>query len=342
MEYAVKTLQQAIKHFSDPENCRKFMVFMRWPDGVPRCPYCDSTKLTWMPNANQYRCYGQHKKQKFSLKVGTVFEDSPIGLDKWLPAAWLLCNSKNGISSYEVARALGVTQKTAWFMMHRIRLAMVAKSFVKLGGSNGGPVEVDEAFIGGAPGNKHYKVREAGKFIKGPDGLTMRNPEYKSKAGRGSDKIPVFGMLDRETRQVRAHIIPEVKREILMDAILASVEKRSTIYSDELVGYKSLKTLGFVHEAVNHLDEYVRGQVHTNGIENFWALLKRGLKGTYVSVEPFHLDRYIQEQVFRYNNRATKDNPLDDSDRFMLAMSQIVGKRLTYAELTGKVEETPF
>lgn len=162
MEYAVKTLQQAIVHFSDSENCRKFMVFVRWPDGEPKCPYCGATKLTWMAKANQYRCYGEHPKQKFSLRVGTVFEDSPIGLDKWIPAAWLLANCKNGISSYEIARALGVTQKTAWFMMHRIRLAMVNKSFMKMGGSDGGPVEVDEAYIGGAPANKHLSIRKQG------------------------------------------------------------------------------------------------------------------------------------------------------------------------------------
>ena len=120
MEDQIKTLQQAIQHFADRENCRKFMVFVRWPDGTPKCPYCGATKLTWMANANVYRCYGDHKKQKFSLKVGTIFEDSPIGLDKWLPALWLLCNAKNGISSYELHRALGVTQKTAWFMLHRI------------------------------------------------------------------------------------------------------------------------------------------------------------------------------------------------------------------------------
>jgi transposase-like protein len=342
MEYSeVKTLQQAIVHFSDKENCRQFMVFMRWPDGVPHCPYCDATKLTWLAKDGRYRCYGDHKPQKFSLKVGTVFEDSAIGLEKWLPAAWLICNAKNGISSYEIARSLEVTQKTAWFMMHRIRLAMVSKSFMKMGGSDGGPVEVDEAYIGGEPKNRHKSKRNQNpKMIPHESGYMVKNPAYKSVAGRGTEKVPVFGMLDRETRQVRAQVIPDVKREVLMNAILGNVEKKSTVYSDGLRDYIPLKALEFVHETVNHVDEYVRGEVHTNGIENFWSLLKRGLKGTYVSVEPFHLDRYIAEQVFRFNNRATKDNPLEDSDRFMLAMSQIVGKRLTYAELTGKVGET--
>jgi len=338
MEYSeVKTLQQAIVHFADRENCRQFMVFMRWPDGVPRCPYCDATKLTWLAKDGRYRCYGDHKPQKFSLKVGTVFEDSAIGLEKWLPAAWLICNAKNGISSYEIARSLGVTQKTAWFMMHRIRLAMVSKSFMKLG-SDGGPVEVDEVYLGGNPKNKHKSKRDIQYAT--PDYPWASERRINLKTGRGTEKIAVFGMLDREARKVRAEIVPNVQRDVLLNAILENVQPGGKVYSDAYPVYKSLKDLEFVHEAVNHVKEYVRGEVHTNGIENFWSLLKRGLKGTYVSVEPFHLDRYIAEQVFRFNNRATKDNPLDDSDRFMLAMSQIVGKRLTYAELTGKVGET--
>lgn len=335
----IKTLQQAINHFADGENCRKFMVFMRWPDGKVKCPHCDCEKVTWLAKAKVYQCYGDHPKSKFSLKVGTVFEDSPIGLEKWLPAVWLLANSKNGISSYEVHRALGVTQKTAWFMLHRIRLAMVAKSFGKMGG--GGPVEIDEAYIGGQPKNKHLSERKHNhgkRYLEDVYGNREPNPDYVTRAiGRGSKKVPVFGMLDREAREVRAHVIPEVKRDVLMDAILSNIEKRSTIYSDGLADYRSLSKMEFVHETVNHMTEYVRGEVHTQGIENFWSLLKRSLRGTYVAVEPFHLDAYVREQVFRFNNRATKDNPLNDADRFMLAVSQIVGKRLTYKELTGKV-----
>jgi transposase-like protein len=333
---SIKTLQQAIQHFGDAENCRKFMVFVRWPDGKVKCPYCGAEKVTWLAKAKVYRCYGDHPKQKFSLKIGTVFEDSPIGLEKWLPAVWLLCNAKNGMSSYELHRALGVTQKTAWFMLHRIRLAMQAKSFLKFGGPDSGPVEVDEVYIGGHPKNRHRGMR--------PKDIAKRMEEcgvkVKSVAGKGTEKIPVFGMLDRETRQVRAHVIPQVRRDVLMNAILNNVEKQSTIYSDGEKGYKSLPAMDFVHEAVDHVREYVRGDVHTNGIENFWSPLKRGLKGTYVAVEPFHLDRYLDEQIFRFNNRATKDNPLNDADRFVLAVSQIVGRRLTYAELTGKVGET--
>jgi transposase-like protein len=322
---APKTLQQAIQFFTDSENCRRFMVEVRWPDGIVRCPICDATKLTWLAKAKVYRCYGDHSKQKFSLKTGTVFEDSPIGLDKWLPGVWLLVNAKNGISSYELHRALGVTQKTAWFMLHRIRLAMQAKSFEKMGGG-GVPVEVDETFVGGTPKNMHVARRR-----KLREGLP------------GEHKTIVMGMLDRDTRQVRAQVIPNVKRETLQTAILDEITSGATVYTDRWTGYDGLKSAEFVHETVNHMEEYVRGQVHTQGIENFWSLLKRGLKGTYVAVEPFHLSRYLDEQVFRFNNRATKENPLDDADRFMLAISQIAGKRLTYADLTGKVGETePF
>jgi hypothetical protein len=322
MDAKIKTLQQAIQHFTDPENCRRFMVFVLWPDGVVKCPHCGATKLTWMAKANVYRCYGDHKKQKFSLKTGTVFEDSPIGFDKWLPAVWLLSNCKNGISSYELSRSIGVTQKSAWFMLHRIRLAMESGSFKKMGFS-GKPVEVDETFVGSKMKNMH-----ASKKAK----LNL--------AENGDNKIAVMGMLDRYTRTVRAKVIPDVKRTTLQAEILKNIVPVGKVYTDSAYGYDGLKAAHFVHETVNHMQEYVRGNVHTQGIENFWALLKRGLNGTYVAVEPFHLDRYVTEQMFRYNNRSTKDNPLTDADRFMLAVSQISGKRLTYAELTGKVGET--
>jgi transposase-like protein len=319
-----KTLQQAIQFFTDPENCRQFMVAIRWSDGQVRCPHCDSTKVTYLETAKVYRCYGKHPRQKFSLKIGTVMEDSAIGLDKWLPVMWMMVNCKNGISSYEVARAVGVTQKSAWFMLHRIRLALKDTLVAKIDG-DGGPIEVDETFIGGRYQNMHRAKR-----LKLQNGM---------KANR---KAVVMGMLERETRQVRAKVIPDVSRETLQNEILNQIERNSTVYTDKATGYDRLKTKEFVHETVNHMEEYVRGQVHTQGIENFWSLLKRGLKGTYVAVEPFHLDRYVDEQVFRYNNRATKRSPLDDADRFIIALSQIAGKRLTYAELTGKVGETAF
>jgi transposase-like protein len=263
-------------------------------------------------------CYKQ-----FSVKTQSVMEDSPIALDKWLTALWLVVNCKNGISSYEIMRHVGVTQKSAWFLLHRIRLALRQGSWEKIDGG-GGPIEVDETFIGGKYQNMHRSRRNGlGNGLK---------------ADRG--KAVVMGMLEREARRVRAKVIPDVTRETLQNEILNQISPKSTVYTDKATGYDRLKTQDFVHDTVNHMQEYVRGEVHTQGIENFWSLLKRGLKGTYVAVEPFHLDRYVDEQVFRYNNRATKDNPLNDADRFLLAVSQLAGKRITYAELTGKVGET--
>jgi transposase-like protein len=324
---APKTLQQAIQFFSEFDNCREFMVAVRWPDGIVRCPKCGSDKVIYLQNAKVYKCAANHPKQKFSLKVDTVFEDSPISLEKWLPAVWMMISCKNGVSSYELHRALGVTQKSAWFMLHRIRTAMKAGGFGaqhKLGGNDAGPVEIDETFIGGKLKNMHkeQKVR------------------YEKRGGSHGKTI-VMGLLDRELRQVRAKVVPNVKRETLQREVLHEVKFGSKVYTDEWIGYDNLHHK-FVHDVVNHAERYVDGQVHTNGIENFWSLLKRTLSGTYIAVEPYHLERYIDEQVFRFNNRATKGNPLNDSDRFILAISQIVGKRLTFAELTGKVGETSF
>jgi transposase-like protein len=291
-----KTLQEAIQFFTDFDNCREFMIAVRWLDGKVRCPACGSEKITYLANARLYKCNEKHPKQKFSLKVGTVFEDSPIALEKWLPAVWMLCNDKNGVSSYEISRALGVTQKSAWFMLHRIRLAMQSGSFMKFGG--GSEVEVDETFIGGKPENRH-KDRK------------LRLNQIRSLRVRGDvwpGKTAVQGILDREQRKVRAFVVPNVRRNTLQTAILEQVEHGSKVYTDQAQAYAGLVDK-FAHEVVNHMEEYVHGQVHTNGLENFWSLLKRGLNGTYVAVEPYHLARYVDEQVFRYNNRATKDNP---------------------------------
>jgi transposase-like protein len=316
---APKTLQQAILYFADPDNCIRYMVDHRWPNGVV-CPACGRKDVTWLDTQKKWQCKSSHPKRQFTAKVGTVFEDSPLGLEKWLPAAWMICNAKNGISSHEIARALGVTQKTAWFMLQRIRLAMKNGSIFKIGGSDSGPVEIDETFIGPKPQKMHRARR-----------LNMQG------AMNGQTKAAVMGMLDRESRQVRARVVPNVKRETLQAAILSGIEKGSTIYTDGYPAYDNLAAQEYVHETVNHVEEYVRGQVHTQGIDNFWSLLKRTLSGTYVAVEPFHLDRYVDEQVFRYNNRATKDNPLTDADRFSALLCGVSGKRLTYAELTGKV-----
>lgn len=304
-----KTLQQAIVYFSKPENCNAFMAAMRWPDGKVRCPQCDSENVTYLEKARLFKCYGKHPKAKFSLKVGTVFEDSPIGLDKWLAAIWLIASAKNGISSYEIHRGLGVTQKTAWFMLHRIRLAMQNGSVTKLRGH----IEVDETFIGGKARNMHK-----GRRLRTIHGTG------------GSGKVAVMGLLDRHSGEVRTMVVPNVRRKSLHGEVSKHVEAGSTVYSDALRSYDQLDS-EYIHNVINHAEEYVRGNVHTNGIENFWSLLKRSLKGTYISVEPFHLFRYLDEQSFRFNSRKGTD-----FDRFVQVLSRIVGKRLRYSELTGE------
>lgn len=323
-----KSLQEAIVYFSNPDNCIDYLAIRRWPNGVV-CPVCGSTKVSaFNPTRRTWKCGSHHPKREFSVKVGTIFEDSPISLDKWLTATWMLTNCKNGVSSYEIARDIKVTQKSAWFMLHRIRLAMQDDFFgSKLGSDDGGEVEVDETFIGGKARNMH-KSRKLRIMQK-------RNeiPDYKYAGGPGNlpGKVAVMGVLDREQRKVRATVVPNVKRETLQNAILAQVTHGSRVYTDQAVAY-NLLTNHYAHEVVNHLEGYVNGRVHTNGLENFWSLLKRGLKGTYVAVEPFHLFRYVDEQVFRFNNRKN----LDDAGRFDMVVSQIVGKRITFAQLTGK------
>jgi transposase-like protein len=324
-----KTLLQAIQYFSDEQVCIDAVALMRWPDG-PRCPSClgdDAKNPYYLKTQKRWKC--RTCRRQFSVKVGTIFEDSPIPLQKWLPALWQLVSCKNGISSYEIAAALGIAQKSAWFMLHRLRLALKANTMgLKMGGTESGGVEVDETFVGGKLKNMH-KDRRA------------RFSADSGHTGGSTGKTIVMGMLDRDERKVRASVVPNVKRETLQTEVLKNVKYGSRVYTDDAVPYDKLHSR-YVHDVVNHAETYVNGQVHTNGLENFWSLLKRGLRGTYVAVEPFHLERYIDEQVFRFNNRATKDNPLNNSDRFLLALSQVAGKRLTFSELTGKDGATPF
>jgi transposase-like protein len=312
--YEPKSLQEAIVYFADPQNCLNYLVPRLWPNGVI-CPKCGSTKVGFLRNQLRWQCSVRHTKRQFSVKVGTILEDSPLGLDKWLPAMWLILNAKNGISSCEIARALGVTQKTAWFMLHRIRLAQQGKQGGKLGGSGNG-VEIDETLIGGKSRNMHKSKRA--RVITGTG---------------GKDKITVMGMLERGGN-VRAMVVNSRKRKELQKQVREHIEAGSAIFSDELKSYEGLSA-DYQHAVINHAVEYVNGNVHTNGMENFWSLLKRGLHGTYVSVEPFHLFRYIDEQASRFNNRK-----MDDAARFDIGVREIVGKRLTYAELTGKLGET--
>jgi transposase-like protein len=316
MEEQPKTLLEAIRYFSNEQVCIDAIASLRWPDGHPVCPNCNAVegerKHYWLKNQRRWKCYACRKQ--FSVKVGTIFEDSAIGLDKWMIALWMLCNCKNGVSSYEIARATGITQKSAWFVLQRLRLVLKTVAVHAMGWTRKDPIEIDETYIGGKPRNMHAKRRMA--------------------LGDKDHKTIVMGMLSRDTREVRATVIPDAKRATLQTQILKNVGRSSHVFTDQHVGYDGLEKVNdYVHKTVNHMEEYVNGRVHTQGIENFWSLLKRTLSGTYVAVEAVHLDRYLDEQTYRFNNRKN----MNDGTRFRKALSQVAGKRLTYAELTGKV-----
>ncbi len=305
-----KTLQTAILYFSDPVNCREYLVARRWPNGVT-CPRCGGKDVLFLAKYNRWHCRAKHDAPQFTLKTGTIMEESPIGLDKWLAAMWQIVNCKNGISSYEVAKAIGVTQKSAWFMDHRIRLTLMSGSFEKLSGH----VEADETFIGGKARNMHLSKRQ--RRITGTG---------------GKDKTAVMGMLKRGG-EVRTVVVGSRRKHILQDEVKKHVEAGAALYTDALLSYEGLAA-DYAHQVIDHAVKYVDGNVHTNGLENFWSLLKRTIAGTYVSVEPFHLFRYLDEQAYRFNNRK-----MTDAERFDMAVKGIVGKRLTFAEVTGKVGE---
>jgi transposase-like protein len=324
-----KTLQQAILFFADEQRAIDTVAAMRWPNG-PECPACGHKDHYYLASQKRWKC--KECGRQFSVKLGTIFEDSAIPLSKWMLAMWMLANCKNGASSYEVADAIGVTQKSAWFMLHRIRLAMKTGSITKLGG-NGGEVESDETFVGGKTRFMHKgrlkRMREAQKLAVIPS----ENPYV--------GKTPVIGIFDRKSRQIRANVLPNMRRDTLQQQVLNNVEYGAKLYTDNASGYGNAFAEKFAHEVVNHATEYVRGRVHTNSLENFWSLLKRSLHGTYVAVEPFHLDRYVDEQVFRFNSRLDESgNKLTSAERFERLLSQISGKRLTFAEVTGKVTPT--
>jgi transposase-like protein len=309
------TLQEAIIYFSNPVNCREYMVARRWPNGVI-CPKCGSKNVIFLEKYNRWHCREKHKAPQFTLKTGTIFEDSPLGLDKWLAAMWMVVNCKNGVSSYEIHRALGVTQKSAWFMDHRIRLSLQNASPAKFQGH----VEVDETYIGGKARFMHKKQR-----------AKMTQPGMPKG---GANKVIVGGVLERGGK-VRTVILEDRSRDTLQALVRDNVESGSQLSTDDCHSYWGLDK-EYAHGIVDHAKEYVNGQVHTNGLENFWSLLKRGLKGTYVSVEPFHLFRYLDEQVFRYNHRGTRKMPVSDADRFNMALAGVFGRRVTYQQLTGK------
>jgi transposase-like protein len=313
-----KTLMDAVVYFAAPSVALNFFAGMRWPDGVV-CPHCGSRNVLFMAKYSRWKCREGHARPQFTVKVGTVMEDSPLGLDKWAVGIWLEVNAKNSISSYEIHRALGITQKSAWFMQHRIRFALHQGSFEK---PMSGTVEADETFIGGLARNMHKSKRE--RVITGTGGM---------------NKTAVMGLLERHAEkgksQVRTQVVEDRKGETLRPIVAQNVKAGSNVYTDALPAYAGLST-EFFHDFVDHAECYAKGAVHTNGLENFWALFKRCIKGTHVSVEPFHLFRYLDSEAFRFNNRTLKDG-----ERFAVVAAMLAGKRLTYKVLTGESEVAP-
>jgi transposase-like protein len=318
-----QTLLEALRYFSNPDVCLEFLIPVVWPDGVT-CPHCGCKDVHFIATRRIWRCKEKHDGRQFSIKVGTIFAESPIPLDKWLAAIWLLTNCKNGISSCEIARDLGITQKSAWFMMHRVRMAMRTGTFAMMKGE----CEADETFIGGKARNMHMDVKKRRITGSGP-----------------TDKTTVMGILERgdnckpkdreKHSKVVTIVVPNRRKKTLQKEVKAHVQAGAALYSDALLSYDGLEA-DYAHQVVDHAVEYVRGKVHTNGLENFWSLTDRTIGGTYVSVEPFHLFRYLDEMSFRFNNRGTRIVPVNDADRFKMVVAGIVGKRLTYKHLTGK------
>jgi transposase-like protein len=329
-----ETLREAVVFFSDEETCHNFLMQMRWPDGKPVCPHCGSQDVGKLVVSTRevagrtlrsgkvvapktltrrlWNCKGLDCKKQFSVRVGSLFEDSPLGLDKWLPAFWLIVNAKNGTSSHELARALGVTQKSAWFMGHRIRTAMKEGGFETMSGG----IEADETFIGAKARNMHKHIRAA-----------------KIKGTGGSGKTAVMGLLERKVRDACSRVKVQVTKSTTKSALQGNVRKYvlkgSEIHTDALSSYRGLSD-DYTHKVVDHAVAYVQNGVHTNGLENFWSLLKRTIKGTYVCPREFHLFRYLDEQTFRFNEREHTDR-----ERFTLAVSSVANRRLTYRNLTG-------
>ena len=312
-----QTLQEAIKYFAKDDRAFEYMKCVRWLNGKVTCPRCQSEKVSFISTRKLWTCSECKSKKQFTLRIGTILEDSAIPFEKWICAFWLLANAKNGISSYELGRSIGVTQRTGWFMLQRIRLAMQNGTIVKVGGE----VEVDETYIGGKARNMHASKRRA---------------RVNGKTG-GLHMTPVQGLLQRHGMP-HSKIMLKVPKTALRSELLNNVKeyvlKGSNVYTDATSSYKKLGLTGdYCHEFVDHAECYAKGKVHTNGLENFWSLLKRGIKGTYVSVEPFHLFRYLDEQSFRFNER--KDT---DQGRFIKAIGGMVGKSLTWAKLTASEE----
>lgn len=309
-----QTLLDAVRYYSDPKVCFETMIAVKWPDGKITCPKCGGDGIGVITSRSMLQCKAKGCRKQFSVKVNTIFEESPLGLDKWFVAAWCIANAKNGISSLELGRALGVTQKTAWFMLHRIREAMKTRTGRKLSGE----IEGDETFIGGKAKNMHAEKRE--RLIRGRGAVGKAIVQGLLQRGDGDKRISQF----------RGFVVGNTEEYTLCPNVWRNVENGAKVYTDAAPSYAAL-ALRYFHAYVDHLNRYVKGRVHVNGLENFWSLLKRMLRGTYVAVSAFHLTRYLDEQAFRFNERDT-----NDAGRFAAVLLAVVGKRLTYRVLTAQ------
>jgi hypothetical protein len=304
-----KNLQELIATMPDEKTCRDYLIKERW-NGVITCPYCGFEKCYVIEGGKRFKCGSKTCYKKFSVTVGTIFEASNIPLNKWFMAIYLGTAHKKGISSYQLAKDIGVAQKSAWFMLHRIRQLMYPQEDIKLTGT----VEVDEVYIGGRMKNKHKKVRAKFK-------------EYT--ASHTHNKVGVMGLIERG-KDLKVLVI-DSNKQTLKEMIRSNVDISATIVTDALNAYNGLAKEFSAHHVIYHdKNEYVNGLIHTNTIEGFFAYLKRSIFGIYHQVSPKHLQRYCNENGYRYNMRK-----MSDPERFNASL-QNIERRLDYKTLVGK------